>query len=523
MGRANQRKGKQTTPNQKLNHQKKAQEHQKRQKNAHNAPKAKKDPGLPNLAAFKGKFDRMLEKQRGKEGAAEKQTEKEKRRAARQAHAGRAPTSARGQNEVNENVASNKKTFYRELKKLLEAADVIIQVLDARDPEGCRCRHIEQKILGELSQKAGSQKKIILVLNKIDLVPADVVADWVRYLRREFPTIAFKASTQDQRSHIAHASVGVSLHPQKHGSHSAASNSSAENALQSNKCVGGDALLQLLKNYCRSKDAKTSIAVGIIGYPNVGKSSIVNSLKRSRAVGVAPTPGFTKSLQEVRLDKQVKLIDSPGVIFSSAEDDPGLLLRNCIRIEQLEDPLGALQAVLDKFGLEQLKQFYKLPLVSTPEAFLLAVAQAKGKLQKGGVADVESAARAVLQDWNNGKIPFYTRPPHVAAPTETAQVVSAFSEEFDVDQLLEESNAQAIASMPIETSESFMAMTSSERPFDPSLLEDSDDENKSETGEAISDDEDDDEEGDDEELDEAESMDNPTPAYFMNAKKVGSS
>jgi hypothetical protein len=79
----------------------------------------------------------------------------------------------------------------------------------------------------------------------------------------------------------------------------------------------------------------------IVGYPNVGKSSLINSLKRTRAVGVAPTPGFTKTLQEVRLDKQIRLIDSPGVIFSSAEKDPTLLLRNCIRVEELDDPVQA--------------------------------------------------------------------------------------------------------------------------------------------------------------------------------------
>jgi nuclear GTP-binding protein len=48
------------------------------------------------------------------------------------------------------------------------------------------------------------------------------------------------------------------------------------------------------------------------GFPNVGKSSIINSLKRSRACAVAPTPGFTRTVQEIVLDKHVKLLDSPG-------------------------------------------------------------------------------------------------------------------------------------------------------------------------------------------------------------------
>ncbi|CAN0558971.1 unnamed protein product [Ectocarpus sp. 12 AP-2014] len=62
----------------------------------------------------------------------------------------------------------------------------------------------------------------------------------------------------------------------------------------------------VLKNYCRSLNLKTAITVGVIGYPNVGKSSLINSLKRSKAVGVSATPGFTKSMQEINLDKTVR-------------------------------------------------------------------------------------------------------------------------------------------------------------------------------------------------------------------------
>lgn len=67
--------------------------------------------------------------------------------------------------------------------------------------------------------------------------------------------------------------------------------------LSSNVCLGADSVLQLLKNYCRNNGVRTSITVGIIGYPNVGKSSIINSLKRSRAVGVSSTAGFTRAIQ----------------------------------------------------------------------------------------------------------------------------------------------------------------------------------------------------------------------------------
>lgn len=83
---------------------------------------------------------------------------------------------------------------------------------------------------------------------------------------------------------------------------------------------GGDALLQLLKHYARTGAVKTSITVGLIGFPNVGKSSVINSLCRVRAVKVGATPGVTKSAQEIHLDKRVKLLDTPGIVFPKVND-----------------------------------------------------------------------------------------------------------------------------------------------------------------------------------------------------------
>ncbi|RYY69292.1 hypothetical protein EON63_23830 [archaeon] len=71
------------------------------------------------------------------------------------------------------------------------------------------------------------------------------------------------------------------------------SKSNAE-LLNTSQAVGVEELLNILKNYCRVGEAKHIITVGIVGFPNVGKSSLINSLTRSRSVGVSPMPGFTK-------------------------------------------------------------------------------------------------------------------------------------------------------------------------------------------------------------------------------------
>ena len=87
--------------------------------------------------------------------------------------------------------------------------------------------------------------------------------------------------------------------------------------------VGVDSLMNILKNYARvegeDKKLKQLITVGVVGFPNVGKSSLINSLKRSKATATGNTPGVTKSMQEIQLDKNIVLIDSPGVVLTTTE------------------------------------------------------------------------------------------------------------------------------------------------------------------------------------------------------------
>jgi nuclear GTP-binding protein len=83
----------------------------------------------------------------------------------------------------------SKKAYAKELKKVIEASDVLIEVLDARDPEGCRSNELEQSVIAQ-------GKKMLLVVNKIDLVPPQNSRLWQRYLRREFPCVLFKSNRQ---------------------------------------------------------------------------------------------------------------------------------------------------------------------------------------------------------------------------------------------------------------------------------------------------------------------------------------
>ena len=251
---------------------------------------------------------------------------------------------------------STRRAFYRHLRTVMEQSDIILQVLDARDPLACRAHAVEAMALSQ-----SPPKRVVLVLNKIDLVPAPVVVQWLAHLRREFPTVAFKASTQQQRTHLSAPGGGAVNRATEAGE-----------ILTGSAAAGADSLLQLIKNYSRSHELKRAVTVGVVGYPNVGKSSLINSLKRSRAVSVSSTPGHTRVMQEVSLDAKVTLLDCPGIIFdddldaaaggvgeaggaAAADGGAGLLLRNCISLAQVEDPEAAVDGILRRCAPEKVR------------------------------------------------------------------------------------------------------------------------------------------------------------------------
>lgn len=329
---------------------------------------------------------------------------------------------------ANREAENNRKKFYVELRKVLAAADVIIEVLDARDPPSCRCEALERGI-------TGSGKRLILLLNKIDLVPREAVEAWLSHLKRSHPAIAFKA---------CHGGASRAIH-----ANTSASNASDGLLRSTHAVVGADDLMQLLKNYSRQggTQMKNHISVGVVGYPNTGKSSVINSMKRHSAVETGGRAGVTKIAQEIQLDSKVTLIDSPGVVFEGASDDPSVVLRNVVRVESISDPAGVVSALAVKAPRQALLDFYGLKQdFQDVHHFLVHVAQVRGKLKKnpgGGPAglDLASAARSVISDWTTGKFRYYVMPPSRSsedaadAEAETAAVVSSLAPAFDIDAL----------------------------------------------------------------------------------------
>lgn len=432
---------------------KKVKEHKRKmnklaRKNPEMKKKLKKDPGIPNLWPFKDKLIKQAEKRI--------EQEEEMRihlRTKRQAAVDRARNQVHSVESKQESATPfesgkekdfvQRRWYFRELNKVLDTADIILEVVDARDPMGCRCLEIEKRI-----QALGSDnsKKLVLVINKIDLIPPDVAQKWVSYFRREYPTVAFKSSTQQQNSNLGRTNIKLSK--------------MSETNVLTGSSIGAGALMSLLKNYARSQNVKKTITVGVIGYPNVGKSSIINSLKRSKAANVSANPGCTKTLQTIKLDHHISLIDSPGVLFAAGESQADLVLRNCVKVEQMEDPISAVVDLVSKVPSESLMEVYRIAAFSSPQEFVSHVAHKRGKLKAGGVPNLAAAATSILKDWTNGVIPFYTLPPeNPNVEHESKTIVGGWGAE--VDEVLDSHQAELQGMTPAEALRSFFVKEAS--------------------------------------------------------------
>lgn len=339
----------------------------------------------------------------------------------------------------------SRKSFDKAFKQAIDAADVILYVLDARDPEGTRSYEVEQQIMA----KEGGEKRLVLVLNKIDLVPPTVLKGWVSYLRRFFPTLPLKAANGAPNAHsFDHKSLTIQ-------------GTSA-------------ALLKSLKSFAHLKQLKRAVTVGVIGFPNVGKSSVINALtgRLGGSRSACPTgaeAGITTCLREVNLDKKLKLLDSPGIVFPSDQDSINssnidessrFALLNAVPPKMISDPINAVKLLLSRLStstvlLEKLLEVYGVPpivntgLDSLTRNLLIEVARKRGRLSKGGVPNLNSAAVVVIMDWRDGRIQGWVDPPismgtevvahgikpGVAAPEDEKEVVNQWMEEFKINDL----------------------------------------------------------------------------------------
>ena len=248
-------------------------------------------------------------------------------------------------------------TFWEIVKGIVRKADAVVEVLDARMPELSRNEDLEILV-------AKSNKKLFLALNKIDLVSKEHFA----FLKKRYQHAFFVSGTQN---------TGISN-------------------------------LRTAIMIAAKRDGIENPKVGVVGYPNVGKSAIINALAHRSKALMSAVAGTTRGVQIIRAGN-LHILDSPGVFpYGDDEIKLGILAaKNPEQIKHLELLACEIISMFLKSNWKALEDFYKVKIdEEDPDSYeiMLQIGQQRKFILKGGDADERRTALQIVRDWQTGKL-----------------------------------------------------------------------------------------------------------------------
>lgn len=263
----------------------------------------------------------------------------------------------------------------RMIKDYVKKVDVVIELLDARIPRSS-ANPVITEVVG--------QKPHIIVLNKVDLADAKVTKAWTEFFTAQGITVlAIDSKTGKGKKQLVKAVERLSK--------------------------------PIIDKWTAKGIRSRSVRTIILGIPNVGKSTLINSLAGAAATRTADKPGHTRGQQWVKIGKNLELLDTPGVLWPKLEDQ-----RAAARLAMtgaISDDVYDLEAVMKQLLMQLTEQArdvlmarYKLKeehLVST-DTLLDAIGRKRGCLVSGGVVDLDKARRIILNDYRSAKLGLLT-------------------------------------------------------------------------------------------------------------------
>jgi len=373
--------------------------------------------------------------------------------------------------------------IWRQLWRVCERSDVVVQVVDARDPLFYRCEDLETYV-----KELNPGKTTMLLLNKADLLSKELRRAWAEYFEAKGISFLFwsaKAAYEEIEaeqiaSRVAQAAKDLEETKRRLELHNAAATDddamelTAEldakvEAARSAADAHAEALHQMQYDSAdkhdpahilsraelldilqkRAEDAVAAmgssrparqgaqahrVVVGMVGYPNVGKSSTVNAIVASKKTGVSATPGKTKHFQTLELGDDLLLADCPGLVFPSFTSSKAHLVCNgVIPIDRLTDVTKPIEIIASRIPRATIEHVYnlKLPLPAlhedqnrnaTAREFLRAYCAARGYTVQGNRPDEVRAGRAVLKDYISGKLLYCVGPDGYEGPMGASRV-----------------------------------------------------------------------------------------------------
>lgn len=323
---------------------------------------------------------------------------------------------------------------WRQLWRVVERSDLVVQIVDARNPLFFRSVDLDTYVNSLSNPEGNKEKRNLLLVNKADLLTKKQRIAWANYFKKKNISYVFfsaanaNALLEKEREELEQAELS--------GITPASTSSPEEVNLQDSDESDDirilrveeleDLFLKSAPKFAKSVEyPDRKLNIGLVGYPNVGKSSTINALVGSKKVSVSATPGKTKHFQTLFLSPEVILCDCPGLVFPNFAYSNGELVCNgVLPIDQLREHIPPSSLVcqrIPKFYLEAVYGIH-IPIQSrenggngiypTARELLNAYARSRGYMTQGfGSADESRAARYILKDYVNGKLLYIDPPP----------------------------------------------------------------------------------------------------------------
>lgn len=338
--------------------------------------------------------------------------------------------------------------FWRQLWRCVERSDLLVQILDVRDPEFYRSKDLERYV------GSFKGKRHLLLLNKSDFLTVEHRQMWESHLasqgvdaiffsalrelhRQQKLTSAFDDDEDDDEdaddeeksaeSRLAQVKEEAEEARQKLSPHGDLSDAS--------ELLDCNGLLEELRKRLPEVDGHRRGTVGFVGYPNVGKSSVINALFGAKKVSMSRTPGKTKHLQTLELP-DITLCDCPGLVMPSVVSTKAhLVINGTVPIDELRDFIAPARLIVDKVGSEHILKKYGVSqdivkdgairrgaVSDSAHLVLCGLAVARHHFLRVGVPDETWAARKLLRDFCSGALLYCRLPPgHAATKTEASE------------------------------------------------------------------------------------------------------